>query len=205
MTKIHFGNDLDGVLEGQPKRGAVLLSPGAGGTMETPLLVHTAESLNELGFLTLRWNFGYVKAGKPPSAGGKRELPEMEAAIDYLTAKAKGAPLVTIGKSFGARLATYIAIERSDLAGFVFYGLPLHGMAKNAKMRDWSHLSHLNGKVLFITGDKDKLCSLDHLKEVQKFLKTKFKSEVVPGDHSFKPRGEEKALNICIDWMNKSF
>jgi predicted alpha/beta-hydrolase family hydrolase len=205
MAKVHFGNDLDGILDGQPKRGAVLITPGAGGTMDTPLLVRTAERLNELGFLTLRWNFGYVKARRAPSAGGKREIPEMEAALDYLTTKAKGVPLITVGKSFGARLSTYIAIQRSDIAGFVFYGLPLHGMAKNAKMRDWSHLSHLKGKVLFITGDKDKLCSLEHLQEVQKFLKIKFKSEVVPGDHSFKPRGEDMALDICIDWMDKSF
>jgi uncharacterized protein len=205
MSKVHFGDDLDGILEGQANRGAVLLTPGAGGTMATPLLVRTAEGLNALGFMTLRWNFGYVKAGRTPSAGGKRELPEMEAAIDYLSAKAKGKPIILIGKSFGARLSTYLATKRKDIAGFVFYGLPLHGMAKNAKPRDWSHLADLKGKVLFITGDKDKLCSLDHLAEVQKFLKIKFKSEVVPGDHSFKPRGEDSALKICIDWVDKTW
>jgi uncharacterized protein len=205
MAKVQFGNDLDGILGGQPKRGAVLISPGAGGTMNTPLLVQTANHLNELGFLTLRWNFGYMKTGKPPSAGGKREIPEINSAIDFLATKANTSPIILIGKSFGGRLATYVATERSDIAGYVFYGLPLHGMAKNAKPRDWSHLSQFKGKILFVTGDKDKLCSLDHLAEVQKFLKVKYTSEVVPGDHSFKPHGEEKALSICITWMDKTF
>jgi len=205
MTKVHFGNDLEGALDGSPKRAAVLLTPGAGGTMETPLLVHTAERLVELGFLTLRWNFGYVKTRRTPSAGGKKELPEMESAIDFLKSKAKGTPIILIGKSFGGRLATYIATTRSDIAGFVFYGLPLQGIAKTSKPRDWSHLSQLKGKILFVTGDRDKLCPLDYLSEAQKFLTVDYSSEVVPGDHSFKPRGEEKALTTCIDWMNASF
>src|SRR5271168_5646856 len=104
MKRITFGDDLDGVLDGTAKRGVVLISAGAGGTMDAPLLVQTQERLSELGFLSLRWDYAYIKLRKTPSAGGKRELPEMASAIDYLTSKAKGVPLILIGKSFGARL-----------------------------------------------------------------------------------------------------
>jgi uncharacterized protein len=204
-TSVKFGGSLEGVCEGQPRRGAVLISPGAGGSMETPLLVHTAKQLAQSGFLTLRWNFGYMTAGKMPSAGGKRELPEMAAAIDYLKGKADDVPIILIGKSFGGRLSSYVGAERDDISGFVFYGLPLQGIGKNPKPRDWSHLNKLTGKVLFVTGDKDRLCPLDQLARAQQFFKVPFASEVVSGDHSFKPRDENTALKICIDWVNEHF
>jgi predicted alpha/beta-hydrolase family hydrolase len=109
---VTFGNNLNGILTGQADRGAVLISHGAGGNMVTPLLVQTAAALNENGFLTLRWNFGYVEAGRAPSAGGKKELPEMAAAVDFLTERAGKAPLILLGKSFGGRLSTHIAAQR---------------------------------------------------------------------------------------------
>jgi uncharacterized protein len=202
---VKFGDALEGVCEGQPRRGLVLISPGAGGSMETALLVHTAAQLAEAGFLTLRWNFGYMTAGKMPSAGGRRELPEMAEAIDYLKAKADRQPLILIGKSFGGRLSSYIGAERSDIEGFVFYGLPLQRMGKNPKPRDWSHLAKLTGKILFVTGDKDRLCPLDQLSQAQEFFKVPFASEVVSGDHSFRPRGEDAALKICVEWITEQF
>ncbi len=154
--------------------------------MQTPLLAQTAERLSQLGFLSLRWNFGYIDKGGAPSFAGKNELPEMEAALEYLRQQAQHAniPAILIGKSFGARVSTYLAATHSDLAGFVFYGLPLQGMSKTSKPRDWSHLSKLTGRALFITGEKDRLCPLEQLAEVQKFMRIPFESTIVQGDHS---------------------
>jgi predicted alpha/beta-hydrolase family hydrolase len=202
---VQITDTLAGVLSGEPSRGAVLISTGAGGTMETPLLVKTAEGLNDLGFLTLRWNFGFTAARRAASAGGKREIPEMMLAIEYLERESTGTPIILIGKSFGARLSTYIGAERDDIAGYVYYGLTLIGAGKNARARDWSHLAKLQGKILFITGEKDKLCPLPELTKAQKYLTTNFDSTVVKGDHSFKPRGEDAALMRCLEWMSASF
>jgi hypothetical protein len=203
--RVTFEKNLSGILTGQPKRGAVLISHGAGGDMMTPLLVQTAQGLNENGFLTLRWNFGYVEAGRAPSAGGKKELPEMVAAVDFLTERAGKAPLILLGKSFGGRLSTHIAAERADIAALVLYGLPVRGIGKNPKPRDWSHLAKIKADVLFITGDKDKLCPLAELAAAQSHLSKPFQSEVVPGDHSYKPRGEAAALQICLSWILARF
>lgn len=206
LTKVL--DPVEGWLEGEARRGIVLISHGAGGNANTPLLLQTAGRLAELGFLTLRWNFGYATRGGAPSAGGKREIPEMNAAIDFLSAKARGAndlPIVLVGKSFGARVSTFLAAQRSDVNGFVFYGLPLVGAGKNAKPRDWSHLAKLSGKVLFITGLKDTLCPLNLLAGAQQHLTVPFESETVPGDHSFKPGGEELAIDLCIRWVDDNF
>ena len=193
------------MLTGAPQRGAVLVSHGAGGTLNTPLLVQTCEQLDKIGFLTLRWNFGYVAAKRSPSAGGKRERVEMEQAISYLRERSDRTPIILLGKSFGARVSTFVGSESSDLQGYVFYGLPLVGASKTAKPRDWSHLAKLTGKAIFITGDRDRLCPLDELKEAQRFLQIPFESIVVPGDHSYKPKGEKEALLVCVEWIDKNF
>jgi predicted alpha/beta-hydrolase family hydrolase len=207
MKEVTFAHGLNGIVSGEAKRGLVLISHSAGGNMRTPLIAHTAERLSERGFLTLRWNFRYIDKGGAPSFGGKNELPEMAAALECLKQHAgtKNVPIILIGKSFGARVATHFAPGQTGLAGFVFYGLPLQGMSKTSKPRDWSHLSQLTGRVLFITGEKDRLCPLEQLAEAQKFMRTPFESTIVPGDHSFKPKGEASALESCIDWMDKSF
>jgi len=207
---VEFGDGLAGVLTGTPKRGAVLISHGAGGTSSTPLLVQTSNQLDEIGFLTLRWNFGYVAAKRSPSAGGKRERPEMESAISYLRTRSDSVPLILLGKSFGARVSTFVGSDlenskNSEINGYVFYGLPLVGASKTSKPRDWSHLDQLSGKAIFITGDRDRLCPLDELENAQRFLQIPFESIVVPGDHSYKPKGEKAALAACVEWMDKNF
>jgi uncharacterized protein len=204
MADVTFGNALHGVLSGDGDRGAVLISHGAGRGLDTPLLEKTAERLAAGGFTVLRWNFGYLGERRAPSAGSKREKAEMEEAITFLAAQSS-ASLILMGKSFGARVSSYVAAGRADVKGLVFYGLPLHGMAKNAKPRDWSHMANIRAPMLFITGARDPLCRLEHLDEVQRVVRVPYASEVIPGDHSFKPRSEDLAIDIATRWLDDAF
>src|SRR5579885_3536655 len=129
-TKVEFGNGLHGITAGAGTRGPVIISHGAGRGMDTPLLEKTSAALAELGFIALRYNFGYIGNRPAPSAGGKKEMQELIAAIEW--SKKYGNPIL-VGKSFGARVGSYVAATRDDIKALVFYGLPLHGMAKNAK------------------------------------------------------------------------
>jgi predicted alpha/beta-hydrolase family hydrolase len=201
---VEFGSELQGVLQEGGARGAVVISHGAGRGLDTPLLEKTAERLAADGFTVLRWNFGYLGEKRAPSAGSKREKAELEQAIDFMKSRSQ-APLILMGKSFGARVSSYVAAGRDDVHALVFYGLPLHGMGKNAKPRDWSHMSEIKAAMLFITGDRDQLCRLEHLREVQALLRVPYTSEVVPGDHSFKPRSEDAAIDIAVRWLNERF
>ena len=197
--QVQFGQGLNGIISGAGTRGAVIISHGAGRGMDASLLVKTAESLSSLGFVVLRYNFSYLGRRPAPSRGGKNEIPELAVAIDFM----KGCgDSVLIGKSFGARVSSYVAAEHDHIRALVFYGLPLHGMAANAKPRDWSHLAKIHAPMLFITGDNDKLCSLSHLREVQKQVTSPYRSEIVPGDHSFKPKSEDAAIRLCVDWVS---
>ncbi len=197
---IEFGSNLRGILCGADgKRGPVIISHGAGRGMGTPLLEKTAETLAALGFVTLRFNFSYIDRKAAPSKDGKNERPELVAAIDYM--KQHGQPIL-VGKSFGARISTYVAAERDDVRALAFYGLPLVGISKNAKARDWSHLRNIYAPMLFLTGDKDKLCPLDQLKSVQVSIRSPYSSEVVKGDHSFRPKSEDEAIGLCVAWID---
>ena len=201
---VEFGSGLQAVLQEGGARGAVVISHGAGRGLDTPLLEKTAERLAADGFTVLRWNFGYLGEKRAPSAGSKREKAELEQAIDFMKSRSQ-APLILMGKSFGARVSSYVAAGRDDVHALVFYGLPLHGMGRNAKPRDWSHMSEIKATMLFITGDRDQLCGLEHLREVQALLRVPYTSEVVPGDHSFKPRSEDAAIDIAVRWLNERF
>lgn len=202
---IKIAELLDAKIGGKPERGSVLISAGAGGDMDSSLLEKTSVGLQKLGFQTLRWNYGYVAKNGVASGGGKREINEMLSAIDYLKERAKNSPIILLGKSFGARLSTYVGATRTDIAGYAFYGLPIRGLSPKSKPRDWSHLSQLGGPVVFVTGDKDRLCPINELPEVQQHVKTKCSSFTVPGDHSYKPRGEDEALKVMLEWFDKTF
>ncbi|HEY9679126.1 MAG TPA: alpha/beta fold hydrolase [Drouetiella sp.] len=199
-AEIEFGSGLAGILNGDGKRGPVIISHGAGRGMDAPILETTAVKLAELGFRVLRFNFAYMGLRPAPSAGGKKEQPELVSAIEYM--KQFGKPIL-VGKSFGARVSTFVAADRDDIRALVFYGLPIVGMGKNPKPRDWSHLGKIKAPILFITGKNDKLCPLDKLVVEQKYITSQYASQVVPGDHSFKPKGEDEAIALCIDWIDK--
>jgi len=203
--RIKIEDSLDAAIGGTPERGSVLLSAGAGGNMDTPLLLKTATELQGLGFLTLRWNYAYVARRGMASSGGKREIKEMDSVLSYLRSVASGKPLILLGKSFGARMSTYVGACSDDISGYAFYGLPLQGILPRSKRRDWSHISQLKGPVIFITGEKDRMCTLSELTVVQTMLRTAYSSFVVKGDHSYKPGGEDEALKLMSDWFNKTF
>lgn len=195
-----FGDGLAGIVNGAGSRGQVIITHGSGRGMDSPILVRTAQTLAGTGFRVLRFNFGYLGKRPAPSAGGKSELPELYAAMDFVS---QFGPPILIGKSFGARVCANAAVERGGIQGLVFYGIPLQGMSKTAKPRDWSHLTHIKAPMLFITGDRDTLCPLDQLNKVLDTLTAPVKSEIVPGDHSYKPKSEDKAVAVCCSWVDR--
>ena len=198
---VEFGDGLHGILHEGGARGAVVVSHGAGRGLDTPLLEQTATRLAVAGFSVLRWNFSYLDRRGAPSAGSKREKAELEQAISFVAGMG---PLILAGKSFGARVSSYVAAGRGDVRALVFYGLPLRGLGKSAKPRDWSHLGEIGAPMLFITGDRDALCPLDQLREAQRHIRGAFTSEIVPGDHSLKPHGEQRAIDIAVEWLDKT-
>ncbi|MBV9120405.1 MAG: dienelactone hydrolase family protein [Chloroflexi bacterium] len=201
-SNVSFGEGLRGILHDGGSRLAAVICHGAGRGLDTPLLEETARRLAAVGCCALRWNFGYMGVRAAPSSGAKREREELRSAMDFMQDRG---PLVLIGKSFGARVSTYVAAGRDDVRGLVYFGLPLHAPGKPLSSRDWSHMAELNAPMLFLTGNRDGFCPQDDLVEVQKLVRTPFESHIVPGDHSFKPRGEAEAIDLALSWLESTF
>lgn len=195
---VTFASGLRGIVSGGGERGAVIITHGAGKGMDSAILKKTADKLADLGFIVLRFNFAYLDRKSAPSLGGKKEQPDLISAIEYMN---DHGPPILIGKSFGARVCANVALERSDIKALAFYGMPLQGASPTAKPRDWSHLARIKYPMLFVTGDKDQLCPLEKLEPILKTLTAPHQSEVVPGDHSFKPRSEDLAIAKCVSWI----
>ena len=192
---------------------AVAIAPGAGTTMDNPLLVRVASALAERGHTAMRFNFGYQQRGSRRPDPQKKLLATYRAAA--LSLRATGANRLVIGgKSMGGRMASLLAAEGFACDGLVFLGYPLHPAGQPEKMRD-GHLTKVAPPMLFVQGTRDKLCDLDLLRPVLTRVGPRARLRVIEGgDHSFEVRKrdgrtQESVLDEVIDsvstWLTETF
>lgn len=190
---------------------AVVLAPGAGTSMNSPLLVSVAEGLAARGHAVLRFNFAYHERGSKRPDPQKKLLAAYRAAADALRAK-HDRRLVLGGKSMGGRMASLLAAEGYACDGLVFLGYPLHPAGKPSQLRD-AHLPDVRAPMLFVQGTRDPLCDLALLRPVLARLDGRATlHEIQGGDHSFEVRksdgrSPESVLAEVIDaaggWIAK--
>ncbi len=183
-----------------PSRGrTLLLGHGAGSSVRHPLLAGIAAALAERGSTVAGFNFAYAEAGRrrpdPPA--------RLEAAFrDALTAlslpgrNAKdGRALVLGGRSMGGRIASHLAAQGVACAGMALLGYPLHPAGRPERLRTahWPALRSLRVPLLFVQGDRDRLCDLDLLERERRLLgDTPVRLHVLAGaDHGFRVRGRD--------------
>jgi uncharacterized protein len=136
-----------------------LCAHGAGAGMASPFLGTMAKLLAERGIATLRFEFGYMAAGRqgtgrkpPPKA--ERLMDEYRAAVAALPA---GSPICIGGKSMGGRVASLVADEMhaaGRIAGLVCLGYPFHPPKKPEQLRT-AHLERLACPALIVQGERD--------------------------------------------------
>lgn len=166
---------------------AVALAPGAGTSMENPLLLAVAERLAERGHAVLRFNFAYRERGSKRPDPPQKLIATYRAAADVLRRRGPG-KLVIGGRSMGGRMATLLAAEGYACDGLLLLGYPLHPAGKPEKLRD-EHLSKVAAPLLFVQGTRDALCDLRLLRPVIARLGERATlHEVAGADHGFEVR-----------------
>jgi predicted alpha/beta-hydrolase family hydrolase len=168
-----------------PAALSVVLAPGAGSDLHTPLLVYLQERVADAGYRNVRFNFPYKEQG--------RRLPDrapvlercFRSVVATLRADLGFTRVVIGGKSMGGRMATHLAAAGDDVAGLILLGYPLHPAHQPDKLRV-EHLPRIAVPMLFFAGTRDALCDLELLRQAMGTLQAPATLHVIAdGDHSF--------------------
>jgi alpha/beta superfamily hydrolase len=107
-------------------RGAVVLChphPQFGGTMRSIVISALFDTLPDLGYACLRFNFRGVERSTGEHGAGDTEPADVTAALDAAAAAAVGGILAIVGWSFGADMTLSVADPR--ISGWVAIAPPL--------------------------------------------------------------------------------
>jgi predicted alpha/beta-hydrolase family hydrolase len=148
----------------------LVMGHGASTNMRHAMLQAIAEHLAAAGVATFRYNFPYSENGR-----GRDSQPVCTATVRSAVAAAHAAapdlPLFAGGHSFGGRMTSTAASESPlpGVRGLVFFSFPLH-MPKKPDTKRAAHLDAVKIPMLFLSGTRDELASLDLLKPVSQKL-----------------------------------
>ena len=140
----------------EPAGDGLVLTHGAGGNCDAPLLVALAESFAEIGWTVLRCDLPFRQARPhgPPRGSGSDDREGLGRAVQTLRKVVPGRAFMG-GQSYGGRQATMLAAEDASLVdGLLVLSYPLHPPGKPAQLRT-SHLSKIQVPSLFVSGSKD--------------------------------------------------
>lgn len=169
-------------------RAVVVLGHGAGAGMYHANMERIAAQLAEQKIGTLRYQFPFMERG-----GGRDSEKVSLATVVNATKQAKkltrGKPIFAGGHSFGGRM-TSLAAAQPDfpdfVSGLIFFAFPLHAPNKPSDHRA-DHLKDITVPMLFFSGTRDALNSLDLFKPIVKKLKKKAKLHLLDtANHSYK-------------------
>jgi uncharacterized protein len=178
-------------------RGALVLGHGAGGGVEAPDLIAATEAAGTQGFSVALVEQPYRVAGKRSSPAAKQLDAAWIAVVEDLAAtEFEGLPLVTGGRSAGARAACRTA-EASGAAAVLCLAFPLQPPARAGKEPSPSRLPELeavNVPMLIVQGERDRFGMPEPGPE----------REVVQvnGDHSLRSDREAVRLEVAR-WLGK--
>ena len=172
-----------------PENAALLLvlGHGASSNMRTPMLEKIAESMADAGVATFRYNFPYSENRR-----GRDSNPVCVATVRSAVSAARASephlPLFAGGHSFSGRMTSTAASESplDGVSGLVFFAFPLHPPGKPGIERA-EHLGKVKVPMLFLSGTRDELGTLDLLEPVIEGLKPAAALHLLDtADHSFK-------------------
>lgn len=186
-----------------PNGNALVLTHGAGGNAQAPLLRTLAELFAKEGFTVLRCNlpFRQVRSFGPPGPGdGARDRAGLKDAVEEMRKLSQNCIFLG-GHSYGGRQASMLCAEQPDLvAGLLLLSYPLHPPRKPEQQRT-QHLPDLRTPTVFVHGTRDPFGSTEELQRAIKMIPAKTKLLTVEGaghDLGFKGKARREDLPAMI-------
>jgi uncharacterized protein len=146
-------------------KGIVVLTHGAGGSRESPLLIKICDEWARRGWLAVRYNLPYRRRRPkgPPSGSAATDQAGVVEAIGLARTLAKG-PVIAGGHSYGGRMTSMvIADEAAAVDVLTLFSYPLHPPGKPERART-DHLPRIAVPTVFTHGTADPFGSIDELR-----------------------------------------
>lgn len=148
----------------------LVLGHGASTNMRHATMQSIADALAARGIATFRYNFPYSERG----GGRDSQAVCTETIRNAVRAAHKAAPDMTLlagGHSFGGRMTTTAQSEEpiENVAGLVLFSFPLH-LPGRPDIKRAEHLANIKIPMLFLSGTRDELATLDLLEPTIKKL-----------------------------------
>jgi len=198
---------------------ALILTHGAGGNAQAPLLRALAETFAAAGFTVLRCDLPYrqTRSFGPPGPGdaardraglknavaamkttlGAPLLPDFGRSGDFSPDKHKQRRIFLGGHSYGGRQSSMLCAEEPDLvAGLLLLSYPLHPPRRPEQQRT-QHLPDLRTPTLFVHGTRDPFASTAEMERALKMIPAETKLLEVEGTgHDLGFKGKSKDTNL---------
>ena len=145
--------------------GVVLLTHGAGGSRESPLLVRACDEWARRGWLAVRYNLPFRRRRPtgPPSGSVADDQSGVAEAIALAHALVDG-PVIAGGHSYGGRLTSMaVAEDPGTVAALTLFSYPLHPPGKPERPRT-GHFGAITAPTVFIHGASDPFGSIAELR-----------------------------------------
>lgn len=165
----------------------LVLGHGASTNMRHATMQSIADALAQQKIATFRYNFPYSEKG------GGRNSQEVcvETIRNAVKAAKEAAPdliLLAGGHSFGGRMTTTAQSEEplENVKGLVLFSFPLHLPGRPDTKRA-EHLASVKIPMLFLSGTRDELATLDLLEPaIEKLRKRATLHKIDTANHSYK-------------------
>lgn len=136
--------------------GVVLLTHGAGGNRDSPMLQRLCDEWARRGFLAIRYDLPFRRRRPkgPPSGSGAGDREGITEAIEYARALDSG-PLIIGGHSYGGQ-QTSMVVAAGDVTVdlLTLFSYPLHPPGKPERIRT-EHLPQIGVPTVFTHGSSD--------------------------------------------------
>ena len=145
--------------------GVVVLTHGAGGSRESPLLKRTCDEWAKRGWLAVRYNLPYRRRRPkgPPSGSAAADRAGVAEAVEVARSLAEG-PVVAGGHSYGGRQTSMaVADDGLPIDALTLFSYPVHPPGKPDRPRT-EHLARIAVPTVFTHGTSDPFGTIDELR-----------------------------------------
>ena len=145
--------------------GVVVLTHGAGGSRESPLLQKICDEWAARGWLAIRYNLPYRRRRPkgPPSNSAASDQAGIVEAVDLARTLTKG-PVVAGGHSYGGRMTSMsVADDAAKVDALTLFSYPVHPPGKPERART-EHLPRISVPTVFTHGTADPFGTIDELR-----------------------------------------